>query len=112
MMSREENVKRKKIIVSGARPSGRLHLGNYVGALKKWVELQDEYRCYFFIADWHALTTGYKESHQIKENSREMLLDWLSVGLDPEKAVLFRQSRVKEHAELFLLLAMITPIAW
>ncbi|HPU00307.1 MAG: tryptophan--tRNA ligase [Firmicutes bacterium] len=111
-MKREEKENRRKIIVSGARPSGKLHLGNYIGALKKWVELQEQYRCYFFIADWHALTTGYKESHQVRENSREMLLDWLSVGLDPDKAVLFRQSRVKEHAELFLLLAMITPIAW
>jgi tryptophanyl-tRNA synthetase len=109
-MSRNES--KKKTIVSGARPSGRLHLGNYTGALKKWVELQKEYRCYYFIADWHALTTGYTESHEVKENSREMLIDWLSVGLDPEQAVLFRQSRVKEHAELFLLLAMITPIAW
>ena len=111
-MSKAEPIARKKIIVSGARPSGRLHLGNYVGALKNWIELQDEYRCYYFIADWHALTTGYAESRDLKENSRDMVLDWLSVGLDPEKAVLFRQSEIKEHAELFLLLAMITPIAW
>jgi tryptophanyl-tRNA synthetase len=111
-MSGEDQQKRKKIIVSGARPSGRLHLGNYLGALKNWVDLQAEYRCYYFIADWHALTTGYTESHEVKENSLEMILDWLSVGLDPERAVLFRQSEVKEHAELFLLLAMITPIAW
>lgn len=108
----EDKQKRKKIIVSGARPSGRLHLGNYIGALKSWVQLQEEYRCYYFIADWHALTTGYADSHQVKENSREMITDWLSAGLDPERAVLFRQSEVKEHAELFLLLAMITPIAW
>ncbi len=111
-MSKADPKERKRIIVSGARPSGRLHLGNYTGALKKWIELQDEYSCYYFIADWHALTTGYAESQDLKENSREMLLDWLSVGLDPEKSVLFRQSEIKEHAELFLLLAMITPIAW
>lgn len=103
---------RKKTIVSGARPSGRLHLGNYIGALQNWKRLQEDYRCYYFIADWHALTTGYADSHEITESSREMLIDWLSAGLDPEKAVLFRQSRIKEHAELFLLLAMITPISW
>ena len=80
--------------------------------MQNWRRLQDEYRCYYFIADWHALTTGYADSHQVKENSREMLIDWLSAGLDPERAVLFRQSEIKEHAELFLLLAMITPIAW
>lgn len=107
-----EKVNGKKIIVSGARPSGRLHLGNYVGALQNWRRLQESYRCYYFIADWHALTTGYAESHQIEENSREMLIDWLSAGLDPGRAVLFRQSRVKEHAELFLLLGMITPLSW
>lgn len=111
-MNKDNREERKRIIVSGARPSGRLHLGNYIGALQKWIELQDEYSCYYFIADWHALTTGYRESHELKENSREMVLDWLSVGLDPGRSVLFRQSEVKEHAELFLLLAMITPIAW
>ena len=109
-MSGDKN--KMKIIVSGARPSGRLHLGNYIGALQNWRKLQDQYLCYYFIADWHALTTGYAESGEIGENSREMLIDWLSCGLDPEKAVLFRQSRVKEHAELFLLLGMITPISW
>ena len=103
---------KQKVIVSGARPSGRLHLGNYVGALQNWRRLQESYRCYYFIADWHALTTGYAESHEIEANSREMLIDWLSAGLDPRRAVLFRQSRVKEHAELFLLLGMITPLSW
>ncbi len=111
-MNKDHPENGKKIIVSGARPSGRLHLGNYIGALQKWIELQDEYSCYYFVADWHALTTGYRESREIGENSREMVLDWLSVGLDPERSVLFRQSEIKEHAELFLLLAMITPIAW
>ena len=103
--------KKIETVVSGARPSGRLHLGNYIGALQSWLKLQEEYRCYYFIADWHALTTGYAQSHEIGEHSREMLIDWLSAGLNPEKAVLFRQSRVKEHAELFLLLGMITPLS-
>lgn len=101
-----------KTIASGMRPSGRLHLGNYMGALQNWIRLQDEYRCYYFIADWHALTTGYQESESLRENSREMVLDWLSAGLDPERAVIFRQSDIREHAELFLLLGMITPISW
>jgi len=103
---------RKEVILSGMRPSGRLHLGNYVGALQNWVKLQEEYRCYFFIADWHALTTEYQDTDRLREYVREILLDWLSAGLDPRKAVIFRQSAVKEHAELYLLLAMITPIAW
>lgn len=102
----------QKIIVSGMRPSGRLHLGNYIGALQNWVRLQDEYRCYYFIADWHALTTGYEESAGVRESAYEMLLDWLSAGLDPERSVIFRQSAILEHAELFLLLGMITPISW
>lgn len=102
----------KKVIVSGMRPSGRMHLGNYIGALQNWIHLQQEYRCYYFIADWHALTTGYEESAGIKESSLDMLLDWLSAGLDPERAVIFRQSDILEHAELFLLLGMITPISW
>jgi len=105
-------LKKQKIVVSGMRPSGRLHLGNYVGALQNWIRLQDEYQCYYCIADWHALTTGYEESSNIREISGEMLLDWLSAGLDPERAVIFRQSDILEHAELFLLLGMITPISW
>ena len=91
----------KKIIVSGMRPSGRLHLGNYIGALQNWISLQDSYQCYYFIADWHALTTGYEDTAEIRDNVREMLIDWLSAGLDPEKAVIFRQSDILEHAELF-----------
>ena len=102
----------KKVMLSGMRPSGYLHLGNYLGALQNWVKLQDEYRCYFFIADWHALTTEYEHSSRIKENIREMVLDWLSAGLDPDRAVIFRQSDVKEHAELHLLFSMFTPISW
>ncbi len=94
------------------RPTGKLHLGNYLGALDNWIRLQDEYRCFFFIADWHALTTGYAESREIPANLREMAADWLGAGLDPERATLFVQSRVPEHAELHLLFSMLTPIAW
>lgn len=99
-------------IVSGARPTGRLHLGHLHGALKNWVRLQDGYRCFFFVADWHALTTDYASPQGIDQNTLEMVMDWLSVGLDPRRCVLFRQSRIKEHAELHLLLSMITPVSW
>jgi tryptophanyl-tRNA synthetase len=101
-----------EIIVSGARPTGRQHLGNYHGALKNWVRLQDAHRCFFFVADWHALTTDWASSEGLEANIVEMVLDWLAVGLDPGKATLFRQSAVKEHAELFLLLGMLTPVPW
>ena len=100
------------IIVSGARPTGRLHLGHLHGALKNWVRLQDSFRCYFFVADWHALTTDYATPQGIKQNTMEMVMDWLSVGLDPAKSVLFCQSQIKEHAELHLLYSMITPVPW
>ena len=99
-------------IVSGARPTGRLHLGHLHGALKNWVELQRNYRCFFFVADWHALTTDYASPQGIRQSAREMVMDWLSVGLDPGRCVIFRQSSVKEHAELHLLLSMITPVPW
>lgn len=99
-------------IVSGARPTGRLHLGHLHGALNNWVRLQDGYRCFFFVADWHALTTDYASPQGIEQNTLEMVMDWLSVGLDPKRCVLFRQSRIKEHAELHLLLSMITPVSW
>jgi len=102
----------KKIVVSGMRPTGRLHLGNYWGALKNWVDLQEKYQCYFFIADWHALTTGHDKADSIPENTRLMVQDWLAAGLDPDKCVIFRQSDIKEHAELYLLLGMITPVSW
>jgi tryptophanyl-tRNA synthetase len=101
-----------EIIVSGARPTGRQHLGNYHGALKNWVRLQDAQRCFFFVADWHALTTDWASSEGLEANIVEMVLDWLAVGLDPGRATLFRQSAVKEHAELFLLLGMLTPVPW
>jgi tryptophanyl-tRNA synthetase len=102
----------KQRVLSGMRPSGKLHLGNLVGALDNWRKLQDEYDCFFFVADWHALTTEYSNPEIIPESIREMMIDWLSVGLSPEKSVLFVQSRIKEHAELHLLLSMVTPLPW
>jgi tryptophanyl-tRNA synthetase len=104
--------KTRDSLVSGMRPTGRLHLGHLLGALRNWVHLQDEYRTFYFVADWHALTTGYEKTEGIAASTREMVADWLAAGLDPQKAVLFRQSAVLEHAELFLLLAMITPTPW
>jgi tryptophanyl-tRNA synthetase len=94
------------------RPTGKLHLGNYMGALANWVKLQDKFECYFFIADWHALTTDYADPSQIAANSLDVMLDYLAAGLDPEKSVLFLQSRVLQHAELALLLGMSTPLGW
>jgi tryptophanyl-tRNA synthetase len=101
-----------EIIVSGARPTGRLHLGHLHGALKNWIRLQENYRCYFFVADWHALTTDYATPQGIRQSTIEMVMDWLSIGLDPTRSVIFRQSRVKEHAELHLIYSMITPVPW
>jgi len=98
---------RKKRILSGMRPTGRLHLGNYVGALENWVRLQDSYENYHLVADWHTLTTDYEHTRQIPENTREMVMDWLAAGIDPEKSPIFVQSKVKAHAELYLLLNMI-----
>ncbi len=104
----------KKInrILSGMRPTGPLHLGNYHGALKNWVSLQESYECFYFIADWHALTSDYEDPSAVQTNIQYLLLDWLSAGLDPEKSTFFVQSHIKEHAELFLLLTMITPVPW
>jgi tryptophanyl-tRNA synthetase len=102
----------RKRVLSGMRSTGKLHLGNYVGALQNWVGMQDEYDCYFFIADWHALTTDYADTSQVKQNSVEVCLDWLAAGLDPERSVIFIQSHVPQHAELHLLLSMITPLGW
>jgi len=99
-------------IVSGMRPTGRLHLGHFQGALKNWLRLQERFQCYFFVADWHALTTDYATPQGILQSSHEIVLDWLSVGLDPERCVIFCQSQIKEHAELHLLLSMIVPVAW
>ncbi|MDY6905234.1 MAG: tryptophan--tRNA ligase [Thermodesulfobacteriota bacterium] len=102
----------KKRILSGMRPTGVLHLGNLHGALQQWVKLQDEYDCFFFVADWHALTTNYETPGGLSESTREMVIDWLAAGLSPEKSTLFIQSHVKEHAELFLILSMLTPLPW
>ncbi len=106
------NSNRRKRVLSGMRSTGRLHLGNYVGALQNWVRMQDEYECFFMVADWHALTTDYADTSKVKENSLEVALDWLAAGLDPEKSVIFIQSHVPAHAELHLLLSMITPLGW
>jgi tryptophanyl-tRNA synthetase len=94
------------------RPTGRLHLGHFFGALANWLKLQQEYDCYFFVADWHALTTHYEDTSSIAENTLQVAMDWLAVGLDPEKSTLFVQSQVLEHAELHVLLSMITPLSW
>jgi tryptophanyl-tRNA synthetase len=102
----------RKRVLSGMRSTGKLHLGNYVGALQNWVRMQDQYECFFFIADWHALTTDYADTSKVKENSVEVLLDWLAAGLDPERSTMFIQSHVPQHAELHLLFSMITPLGW
>jgi len=99
-------------VLSGMRPTGALHLGHYHGALKNWVRLQNDYDCFFFVADWHALTTHYEDREVIEKSVYEMVIDWLAAGLDPEKATIFIQSRLPEHAELFTLLAMGTPLSW
>ena len=99
-------------VLSGMRSTGKLHLGNYVGALDNWVRMQDEYECFFEVADWHALTTDYADTSRVKENSLEVALDWLAAGLDPGKSVIFIQSHVPAHAELHLLFSMITPLGW
>jgi tryptophanyl-tRNA synthetase len=102
----------KKVILSGMRPTGTLHLGNYFGALENWVKLQHEFDCYFFIADWHALTTGYEKTDDIKNNINDLVIDYVSAGLDPNKCVIFLQSSILEHAELHLLFSMSTPLSW
>jgi tryptophanyl-tRNA synthetase len=99
-------------VLSGMRPTGSLHLGHYHGVLKNWIRLQHEYECFFFVADWHALTTHYDEPQVVGENVWDMVIDWLAAGVDPAQATLFIQSRVPEHAELHLLLSMITPLGW
>lgn len=99
-------------VLSGMRPTGKLHLGNYVGALQNWVKLQHTHQCFFFVADWHALTTGYDDTLQLADNTLEVILDFLAGGLDPEKCVIFVQSHVPQHAELHLLFSMVTPLGW
>ena len=99
-------------VLSGMRPTGKLHLGNYMGALHNWVQLQNHYECFFFIADWHALTTDYADPSAIQDNIQNMAIDWLAAGLDPEKCTLFIQSPIQQHALLHLALSMITPLSW
>ena len=94
------------------RPTGQLHLGNYHGALKNWVGLQHQYASFFFVADWHALTTGYEDTSTLQQHIGAMVVDWLAAGLDPQRATIFVQSQVTTHAELHLLLSMITPLPW
>src|SRR5437660_2700330 len=103
---------KRKRVLSGMLPNGKLHIGNYVGALQNWVGMQDQYECYFCVVDWHALTTDYADTSKVKENSLAVVFDWLAAGLDPEKSVIFMQSHVPAHAELHLLLSMITPLGW
>jgi tryptophanyl-tRNA synthetase len=102
----------KERVLSGMQASGKLHLGNLVGALSNWVRLQEEYDCYYFVADWHALTTMYSDPSYIRESTKDILINFLSAGIDPEKCTIFLQSRIPEHAELHLLLSMITPLGW
>ncbi|HLF55368.1 MAG TPA: tryptophan--tRNA ligase [Thermoanaerobaculia bacterium] len=102
----------RKIVLSGMRSTGKLHLGHYFGTLRNWVELQERHDCYFFAADWHALTSEYADPSQVTANTVEALADWLAAGIDPERAVVFVQSMVPEHAELHLILSMITPLGW
>ncbi len=102
----------QKTVLSGMRSTGKIHLGNYFGALKNWVDLQDRYRCYYFAADWHALTSDYADPSEIAQNTIEMVIDWIAAGLDPERSTIFIQSMVPDHAELHLLLSMLTPLGW
>lgn len=104
-------MKRERVL-SGMQASGKLHLGNLVGALKNWVDLQDKYDCFYFVADWHALTTGYANPSTIKESTQDLLINFIAAGLDPDKSTIFIQSMVPQHAELHLLLSMITPLGW
>ena len=99
-------------MLSGLRPTGRVHLGNYFGAVRNWVRLQDQYRCFYFVADWHALTSDYADPSKIKQATFDAVADWIAAGLDPKKSAIFLQSDVKQHAELHLLLSMITPLPW
>jgi tryptophanyl-tRNA synthetase len=102
----------KQRVVSGMRPTGKLHIGHYHGVLENWVRMQDDFDCFFFVADWHSLTTEYADTSGIRDSIREMVLDWVAFGLDPSKSVVFRQSMVPHHSELNLILSMITPVSW
>jgi tryptophanyl-tRNA synthetase len=105
-------INKRPRVLSGMRPTGKLHLGNLVGALQNWIKLQDKYDSFHFVADWHMLTTEYANTAELQSNIQEMVADWLAVGLDPEKATFFVQSRLPEHAELYLIFGMVTPLGW
>jgi len=107
-----ETGSKNRRVLSGMRPTGSLHLGHFVGALDNWVKLQEQYECFFFVADWHALTTDYADTSRVQQSSVDIVLDWLAVGLDPEKSTIFIQSHVPQHAELHLLFSMVTPLGW
>src|ERR687898_260758 len=111
-MGMATNSPNNRRVVSGMRPTGQLHLGNFHGALANWVGLQYKYECFFFVADWHALTTGYEDTAAFKANAHEVIIDWLGAGLNPAACTIFVQSRVPEHAELHLILSMVTPVSW
>ncbi|HVT45537.1 MAG TPA: tryptophan--tRNA ligase [Thermoanaerobaculia bacterium] len=111
-MTTEDLTRDEQIVLSGLRPTGRVHLGNYFGAIRNWVRLQDSYRCSYFVADWHALTSDYADPSSIRQSTFDAVADWLAAGLDPDRCTLFIQSEVKEHAELHLLLSMTTPLPW
>ncbi|HEY4642627.1 MAG TPA: tryptophan--tRNA ligase [Thermoanaerobaculia bacterium] len=102
----------RQFVLSGLRPTGRVHLGNYFGAVRNWVRLQDSYQCFYFVADWHALTSDYADPSRIRQATFDAVADWIAAGIDPEKSTIFVQSEVKEHAELHLLLSMVTPLGW
>ncbi len=102
----------RKKVLSGMRPTGKLHLGHWVGALSNWISLQEQYQCFFMVADWHALMSEYKNTHQIKDIILDNVADWLAWGIDPEKSVIFVQSEVSEHLELFMILSFLTPLGW
>jgi tryptophanyl-tRNA synthetase len=102
----------QQIVLSGIQPSGKLHVGNLIGALQNWVNIQDDYECYYFIADWHALTSQYADTSELKEYVKDVIVNCLAAGLDPEKSTIFQQSRIPEHAELHVLLSMMTPLGW
>ena len=99
-------------MLSGLRPTGRVHLGNYFGAVRNWIQLQDRYTCFYFVADWHALTSDYADPSKVRQATFDAVADWMAAGMDPQKCVIFLQSEVKEHAELHLLLSMVTPLPW
>ena len=106
------NTPQRPRILSGMRPTGKLHLGNLVGALQNWIKLQDTYESFHFVADWHMLTTGYENTINLRQDTWEMVTDWLACGLDPTRSTFFVQSRLPEHAELHLLFSMVTPLGW